>query len=145
MRFLVDDLDVVTLRDDWRTILDDYEMEMREASLVTVRNAVLGTHQVCDTNGNGQLDWDIPAEADCSDDCGDDAGCYVYENYADYFQFTVNVDGAEIAVVTRGVVIFDPLENPGQTISSITGVVKHLSFGRPPWTIQPRSDDDFVP
>ena len=59
------------------------------------------------------------------------------------FWNTVNLGGAEIAVVTRGVVTFDPLMHQGQTIGYIAGTLKHLSFGGPPWILQPRDEDDF--
>lgn len=124
-------------------IRNDFTMEMLEAAVVAVEDAVVGHGLACDTNGNGSVDWEIDEERDCYYDCSDDPSCWSLESYSDYFQYTVNVNGAEIAVVTRGIVNFDPLENEGSVISYIAGTIKHLDFGGPPWILQPRNEEDF--
>ncbi|MCD6499189.1 MAG: hypothetical protein J7M25_12935 [Deltaproteobacteria bacterium] len=128
---------------DGATIRDDFAMEKLEASLVAVQNVTVGHSARCDTNGNGQVDYDVPEEKQCKFDCEDDPACWVYETYTQYFQYTVDVDGQELAVVTQGVVPFDPNEHEGETISYIAGTLKQLSFGGPPWILLPRTADDF--
>jgi hypothetical protein len=117
-------------------------MEGLESSLVTISNATLATEfRSCDLNGNGAIansdEWD------CSEACGDDIDCVVLESYQTYFQWSVHKDGREINVVTRGVVEFDPEENLGVQITRLTGTLRHLDFGRPQWTLEPRDENDF--
>jgi len=128
---------------DGATILDDFAMEKLEASLVGAQHVTVGHTVHCDSNGNGQVDYDIAEEKNCKFDCEDDPDCWVYETYTQYFQYTVNVDGSELAVVTQGVVPFDPNEHQGETISYVAGTLKQLSFGGPPWILLPRTADDF--
>ena len=128
---------------DATTMDDDLSMEKLESSLVAVENGVVGRMEVCDKNDNGQIDFDNPEENDCKRSCERDPGCWVYESYSDYYQFTVNVDGAEVAVTLQGVVAFDPRDHQGETISYVAGTLKHLSFGGPPWIVMPRNSDDF--
>ncbi len=130
---------------DAATLTDDFAMEKLESGLVALRNVVVGQHRSCDRNGNGQIDFDIQEENDCKKDCERDPDCWVLENYHQYFQFTVDKDGGEMAVVVQGVVAFDPLEHEGETIRYLAGVVKDLSFGGPRWILLPRNSDDFQP
>ncbi len=130
---------------DAATLSDDFAMEQLESGLVALRNVVIGQHRECDTNGNGQIDFDIQEENDCKRQCERDPNCWVLESYHEYFQFTVNKEGAEMAVVLRGVVAFDPLEHEGETVGYVAGVVKDLSFGGPRWILLPRNSDDFQP
>jgi len=123
-------------------IQDGPTMEGLESGLVEVRDVVLASEfRACDLNGNGAISGD--AEWACQRDCGDDPTCVVLESYRTYFQWTVTKDGQEINVVTRGVLDFDPEANLGAQITRITGTLRHLDFGRPPWTIEPRDDEDF--
>ncbi len=128
---------------DAATINDDLSMEELESSLVAVQDGVIGRMEICDKNDNGQIDFDNQEENDCKRSCDRDPSCWVYESYTDYFQFTVNVDGAEVAVTLQGVVAFDPRDHQGQPISYVAGTLKHLSFGGPPWIVMPRNSDDF--
>jgi hypothetical protein len=128
---------------DAQTLGDDYSMEMLEGSLVAVQGGTIGMAESCDFNGNGQIDFEDAAEKQCKYDCDDDPGCWLLESYRDYFQFTVSIGNAEIAVVTRGVVAFEPLEHQGETLQYVAGTIKHLSFGGPPWIMSPRNEDDF--
>ncbi len=128
---------------DADTIGDDLAMEELESSLVAVENGVVGQVRVCDANDNGQIDFDIPEENDCKRTCERDPNCWVYESYTDYFQFTLNVDGTEVAVMLQGIVAFDPRDHQGESISYVAGTLKHLSFGGPPWIVMPRNSDDF--
>ncbi|MFH2008853.1 MAG: hypothetical protein ABI333_19855 [bacterium] len=122
---------------------NDHAMEGFEAGIVTITDATLATEfRACDLNGNGALSGSD--EWDCSEACGDEIECVVLESYQTYFQWSVWKDGREVNVVTRGVIDFDPEANLGLQISRITGTLRHLDFGRPAWTIEPRDDDDFV-
>ena len=125
------------------TMMDDeLIMEGLESGVVTITDAILAAEfRTCDINGNGALGGDD--EWDCSRDCGDEVDCVVLENYQTYFQWTVNKDGREINIKTRGVIEFDPEANLGLQITRITGTMRHLDFGRPAWTIEPRNDADF--
>jgi hypothetical protein len=125
------------------TRLDDLlAMEKLESALVTVTDVTaVSEFRRCDLNGNGALSGD--AEWACSRACGDDVDCVVKESYDTYFQWSVNKDGVEVNVVSRGVLDFDPELNLGVPIRRITGTIRSLSFGRPPWTIEVRDDDDF--
>jgi len=129
---------------DSATLNNDYSMEMLEASLVAVENATIGYSTSCDFNGNGQIDFDDSEENNCKRNCEANYDCWVLEDYKNYFQFTVHVGEGKIAVILQGVVAFDPLEHEGETVSYIGGIVKHLSFARPPWQLYPRNEDDFV-
>ena len=128
-------------------LTDDYVMEGLESGLVTIAGATLLTEfESCDLNGNGAIGGD--EEWDCSRDCGDAIDCVVLESYQTYFQWSVNKDGQELNVVTRGVIEFDPEaaveDNPsGLLITRLTGTLRHLDFGRPQWTLEPRDDNDF--
>jgi hypothetical protein len=123
-------------------LADDLTMEGLESSLVTISGATLATElRSCDLNGNGAIG--NPDEWDCSEACGDDIDCVVLESYQTYFQWSVHKDGAELNVVTRGVVEFDPEENLGVPITRLTGTLRHLDFGRPQWTLEPRDENDF--
>lgn len=121
------------------------ELERFESSLVQVSNvSVFSELRDCDTNGNGVLDFYIDAESDCSDDCGDAPKCVIGETYRRYVQWTVNFkDGKgeerELAVVSGGAIpTFDPLQAQGKTLSKIVGTLRHLTFGRPAWILEPR-------
>ncbi len=121
---------------------DDHVMEGLESGLATITNATLATEmRSCDLNGNGAIG--NSDEWDCSSDCGDEIDCVVLESYETYFQWSVNKDGQELNVVTRGVIDFDPEQNLGLQIPRLTGTLRHLDFGRPQWTLGPRDDNDF--
>jgi len=123
-------------------LTDDHTMEGLESGLVTISGATLATElRSCDLNGNGAIGG--TQEWNCSSDCGDEIDCVVLESYQTYFQWSVNKDGQELNVVTRGVIEFDPEENLGLQITRLTGTLRHLDFGRPQWTLEPRDDNDF--
>jgi len=127
---------------DATTLGDDFTMEGLEAGLAELQDVVTASeYRACDLNGNGAISGD--AEWDCQRDCGNEPTCVVLESYQTYFQWSVNKDGQEINVVTRGTLEFDPQEHLGEPLSRITGTLRHLHFGRPPWTIEPRDDADF--
>ncbi len=120
-------------------------MEKLESALVEVRNVTSSTEFLrCDANGDGVIDYAIPEEKNCKFDCGDEVGCVVKEDYDIYFTWTVNVGGVEVGVVTQGVVPFDPeaAGSLGLPIYRVRGMLKHLDFGAPAWTILPRDFRD---
>jgi|GEM_PF-5645714 hypothetical protein len=144
-------VDITTLMVDNKgaevSVWDDrtLELERFESALVQVSNVTVFTElRDCDSNGNGTLDFYIDAESDCSDDCGDLTKCVIGETYRRYTQWTVHFkDGAgeerELAVVSAGAIPdFDPLKAQGKTLSKIVGTLRHLTFGRPAWILEPR-------
>ncbi|MDA3863056.1 MAG: hypothetical protein PF689_04225 [Deltaproteobacteria bacterium] len=129
------------------SIFNDFRsMEELEASLVKVTNVVSNTEfRRCDLNNDGIIDFDDDQEDQCKDDCGTQVDCVVKEDFDQYFTWTVDMDGVEVGIVTRGVVPFDPEDpaNQGINIHSITGNLKHLYFGKPAWIILPRTPSDL--
>jgi len=123
-------------------LADDHVMEGLESGIVTISNATTASEfRSCDLNGNGAIG--NSDEWDCSSDCGDEIDCVVLESYQTYFQWSVNKDGQELNVVTRGVIDFDPEQSLDVQITRLTGTLRHLDFGRPQWTLGPRDDNDF--
>ncbi len=123
-------------------LADSLTMEGLESSLVSITGATLASEfRSCDLNGNGAIGGSD--EWDCSGECGDDLDCVVLEGYQTYFQWSVHKDGQELNVVTRGVIDFDPEQHLGEQITRLVGTLRHLDFGRPQWTLQPRDEDDF--
>lgn len=104
--------------------------------------------RVCDSNGDGIVDFSIKAESDCSNDCGDDPRCVVAETYRRFGQWTVHfVDGTdqlrEVSVTTTGSAPnFDPTAAKGREIGKLVGTMRHLNFGRPAWIVEPRRSSD---
>ncbi len=133
---------------DANMLRDDLAMERLESSIVTVRGGLSPARfKRCDLNDDGVVDWNDPEEDVCYDECTDDpSGCIVKENYDRYFTWFVRIGGQKVGVVTRGIIdegTFDPEVRLDETIYSITGTLKHLSFGRPAWIITPRDAHDF--
>jgi len=107
----------------------------------------------CDLDQDTVLNFSDPAEKDCSNGCGDDVKCVVWENYNRYRQWSVNFsDGSDPAVMREvnivsagGIQNFDPLkfvEKGPRNLSKVVGTLRHLSFGRPPWTLELRRQAD---
>jgi hypothetical protein len=127
-----------------------------EAALVQISNADMFTElRVCDRNGNGAVDFSIAEEGDCSDACGDDPLCVVAETFNRYHQWKIHfTDGKgkvqAITVVSQGSIPeFDPIaaynSYKGKTpkhLGKVVGTMRYLSFGRPPWTLEPRRPSD---
>ncbi|MBU1238758.1 hypothetical protein KJ865_03530, partial [Myxococcota bacterium] len=125
---------------------DPIAMEKLESALVRVTNVTASSEfRPCDLNGDGMIDYDNYEEDQCKENCGDEVNCVVKEDFEQYFTWTVDLDGVEVGVVTRGIVDFDPeaTASLGANVYSITGTLKHLSFGSPAWIITPRDQDDF--
>jgi hypothetical protein len=127
---------------DATRLSDPLAMEKLEAGLVTITDVTAASeYRSCDQNGNGTISGS--AEWACSNDCGDDVACVVKESYDTYFSWSVNKDGVEINVVSRGISDFDPELNLGAPVQQVTGTVRQLSFGRPMWTIEIRHETDL--
>jgi hypothetical protein len=146
-----------------RSIWDQRYMETErfEAALVQLDDVDLFTElRKCDRNGNGLIDFSDAQEADCSNACGDEAACQVAETYYRYNQWTVSfVDGLgdvqKVSVQSAASLPrFDPrgprvisddqdktLLKP-QKLSRLVGTLRHLSFGSPPWILEPRRPSD---
>lgn len=139
---------------------EDYLMTERfESALVQVSNVNLFSEaRKCDFNGNQIIDFYAAdgKEKDCSNDCGDDVKCVVWESYRTYGTWTVNFEDGEkeaqeVGVVSAGAIQdFDPLQayedaakaGTPMTLGKVVGTLRQLSFGRPPWSIEPRRPSD---
>jgi hypothetical protein len=138
------------------------ETERFEGALVQLSDVSMFTElRKCDRNGNGIVDYSDKEEADCSNACGSEPACQVAETYTRYSQWTVNfVDGLgqpiEVNLTSLGSIPkFNP-RDPARVISDdkdktmlkeqklgkIVGTMRHLSFGRPPWIVEPRRPAD---
>jgi hypothetical protein len=145
----------------WDQAWPGTETERFEGGLIQIDDVEMMTElRKCDTNGNGVVDYAIKAEADCSNDCGDEPACQVYETYLRYGQWTVHFTDAlgkevEINVISTGSLPkFNPRDErvisddstktvlKPKKLGKIVGTLRHLSFGRPPWTIEPRRTAD---
>jgi hypothetical protein len=133
------------LADDW------WEMEDYEAGLARIVDGRIGdTFMDCDLDGNGIVDFD-GREGDCKDNCDNHPECTEITQYFRYGQYSVVLDGCRgsactaVSVVTRDVLPnFWADHHADMTIPFITGTVRHLSFGRPPWILEARCADDLV-
>jgi hypothetical protein len=103
----------------------------------------------CDVDKDGVINFSSQAEKECSNGCGDDVKCIVWENYNRYRQWSVNfMDGTNTArevniVSAGGIQNFDPMKmTRPKTLSKVVGTLRHLSFGRPAWTIELRRQAD---
>jgi hypothetical protein len=134
------------------------QAERFESALVQLSDVEMFTEvRTCDRNGNGVVDFGVKEEADCSNDCGDDPGCIIAETYNRYQQWSVHFqDGGdppetrEVTVVSQGAIPkFNPMAayqayrgGTPKKLGRIVGTMRHLSFGRPPWTLELRRPSD---
>ncbi len=137
-----------------RSVWDQAQMmtERFEAGLVQLTNVQSFTEaRRCDLNKDTAINFSDPLEKDCSNGCGDDVKCIVWENYNRYRQWSVNfTDGmnqvVEVNVVSAGgIQSFDPLklaDKGGKKLTKVVGTLRHLVFGRPAWTIELRRQAD---
>lgn len=127
--------------------------ERFEAGLVKLSNVKMFTEaRHCDADHDNAIDFSIDEEKQCSNSCGDDKQCMVWETYNRYNQWSVHFEDGmgierEVSIVTAGSIQdFDPLaaseaaNATGQprVIKEIIGTLRHLVFGRPPWIIETR-------
>ncbi len=131
-------------------------MEALESALVRVEDVLVGDHVVnCDLDKDGSVDWRdydtnaCSAECQCSEACDQDVLCTEESQYRAYGQWVVAVggeSGRKLLVVSRDAAPdYDPFA-PGHPtrIRSLTGTLRHMSFLKPPWILEPRCPDDIV-
>jgi hypothetical protein len=163
---------IVTDKDGQHSIWDQTWMnvttERFEGGLVKLTDVEMFTEMWrCSTSQSNTIDFSILEEADCSNTCGNNIGCTLLENYNRYNQWSIHFkDGMgeeqEVTVITNGSnPDFDPIgpRTDGQWITSkdsnypslvlapkkishIIGTLRHLSFGRPAWILEPRRAQD---
>jgi hypothetical protein len=133
-------------------LVDDFwEMETLESALVRVAGGRIGdTFTDCDLDGDGFVAFEGP-EADCSEACSADAECTELNTYYRYGQYAVVLDGcrgaacSKVWAVTRHVVDdFWADHHAGETISVLTGTLRHIFFLDPEWILEIRCPDDIV-
>jgi hypothetical protein len=150
-------------------ILDPAQMQKWESALVRIENVAMSdTPRSCDLDGNGTVDYTVPAENDCQNACDADWKCTEAVNYAGYHQFAVGVGDpatttpVKILINSYGTIAqFDPfgtwrqsITDPARglaidpahpdTLRSITGTVRVWRGGpRVLWAIEPRCPDDL--
>lgn len=91
-------------------------MEKLEAGLIEVTNA---TVEIC------------PSFPSCPD-------------YDEYRQWSVNLGGCSINVVSRYTLAgFDPEANEGNTLDRMVGTLRHIQFADPEWILEPRNAGDI--
>lgn len=96
---------------------EDEQLEAREASLVTVKNVTV-------------MDFDETEQS-----------------YLDYGQFPVQTEGGGIIMAATGSTAptFNPVEQKGKMLESMTGVLKQHRSSRPStWILVPRDSNDIV-
>ncbi len=138
------------------TVLGTPEMESWESALVEVRGARLPTlfgpepppaGSNCDLNGDGVVSLEPGPERDCNDNCMGTPGCSEWNQYLEFGQFAVEVEGKSISVVTRDSVSdFDPRAMPGTVLPAIRGTLRHFAPLGPQrgYVLQPRCRGDLA-
>lgn len=144
---------------DARTIASAEAMERLESGLVRVegfrisknfgprpaRDNVFGPDQSsCDLNGDGQVDFESPAEGRCADACSRDPECSEWTSYSARGNYKVTDGSAMIQIQTGTVSGFDPTSHRGLALGSVTGTLRNFSGGSLNWTIEARCPDDLV-
>ncbi|WP_437574289.1 hypothetical protein [Sorangium sp. So ce887] len=144
---------------DARTIADASAMERLESGLVRVegfhisenfgpkpaRNNVFGPEQSsCDLNGDGQVDFESPAEGSCGNACSRDPECSEWTSYSARGNYKVTDGSSMIQIQTGTVSAFDPTSHRGEVLDAVTGTLRNFSGGSLNWTIEARCPDDLV-
>ncbi|WP_437964792.1 hypothetical protein WMF04_34685 [Sorangium sp. So ce260] len=144
---------------DARTIDDASAMERLESGLVRVegfrisknfgpkpaRNNVFAPDQSsCDLNGDGQVDFESPAEGSCGNACSRDPECSEWTGYSARGNYKVTDGSSMIQIQTGTVSAFDPTSHRGEVIEAVTGTLRNFSGGSLNWTIEARCPDDLV-
>ncbi|XXX73518.1 hypothetical protein WMF30_38340 [Sorangium sp. So ce134] len=144
---------------DPRTIADPLAMERLESGLVRVegvhisknfgpkpaRNNVFAPEQSsCDLNGDGQVDFESPAEGSCANACSRDPECSEWTGYSARGNYKVTDGSSMIQIQTGTVSAFDPTSHRGLALEAVTGTLRNFSGGSLNWTIEARCPDDLV-
>jgi len=143
-------------------------LEPFEAGLIHVEDLKVGKFFDCDKsddpsteeiegycvgecNGDGEVggqdEWDCQKKC-LNDELGDGSICCEEATYHTYGQWCGSLDsgsGEKISVFSGETVLtFDPYAQEGEIIESLSGSLRHLSFGKPPWIIVPRGPSDLI-
>ncbi len=129
----------------------DAAMERLESGLVRVSGGRIGTMFVdCDLDGNGVVDF-TGSDGECRLNCENHAECTELNQYMQYGQYSLVLDGCtgsdctRIWAVTRDAVPgYWADHHAGAIIAVLTGTVRHVEFLDPSWIIEPRCEDDLV-
>jgi len=104
----------------------------------------------CDLNGDGQVDFENKDESSCSNACSASAECSEWTAFSARGSYKVSKGGGScstgncILVQTSAVAEFDPPSHKGETLTALTGTMRHFSGGSLNWTIEARCPDDLV-
>ena len=144
---------------DGPTITDVLAMEKAESGLARVEgysiatnfgplpafNNVFGPNQSnCDLNGDGQVDFESPAEGSCGNVCSDDPDCSEWTGFSARGNYKVRKGGSVIQINTGTAALFDPQAHKGQELRAVTGTLRNFSGGSLNWTIETRCQDDLA-
>lgn len=147
---------------DKTNLVDPVQMESHESGLVRVQNVTVANElgpklatnghfavgqSNCDLNGDGKVDFTAGSpEAACAQACDADPQCSEWTEYSSRGDYRVNLanGGGSIQVNTSALSGFDPTALHGQTLASVTGMLREFSGGTLNWTINARCRDDLV-
>ncbi|MEZ4300692.1 MAG: hypothetical protein R3B70_37500, partial [Polyangiaceae bacterium] len=147
-----------TLLDD-TVIKNPVVMETLESSLVRIEGYHIASNfgpglmvnnlakpeaSNCDLNGDGQIDFENPKEASCSNACSDDPECSEWTGFSARGNYKVSKGNSMIQVQTSTVADFDPPSHRGEELTAVTGTMRNFSGGSLNWTIETRCPDDLV-
>jgi len=143
-------------------LLNPVEMEKIESSLVRIEGyhvaANFGPKPVdpknnlfapdtsnCDINGDGQVDFTLPDEGSCSEQCTKDPECSEWTAYSARGNYKVSKGPTEMIQIQTGTVSdFDPVAHKGLLLDAVTGTLRNFSGGNLNWTIETRCPEDLV-
>ncbi len=157
---------------DSTNLLDGAYLETLESGLVTVEQlrispnlgpntpeevddlvfAFTPTASNCDLNGDGVIDFEDLREGTCSNQCAADPQCSDWTGFASRGNYKghrgngsgqCGFDAACILINTGTAQGFNVLENRGNTLAYVTGVLRNFSGGSLNWTIETRCGDDL--
>lgn len=141
------------------TIADPVAMQKLQSSLVRVQgfhiaknfgpglaknNVFAPEASSCDFNGDGQVDFEAADEGACSQVCDADPDCSEWTAYSARGDYKISKGSAMIKLQTGTVAGFEPTEQRGQVLGSVTGTMRKFSGGTLNWTIETRCVDDLA-
>lgn len=144
---------------DAATIGSQTAMERQESGLVriegfhvaqnfgpgkAINNVFTPEASNCDLNDDGQIDFENPAEASCSNQCSANPECSEWISFAARGNYKVSNNGTMMQINTGTVPEFDPVSFRGQPLDVVTGTLRNFSGGSLNWTIETRCPDDLV-
>lgn len=145
---------------DATTLADDVAMEKIESSLVRAmgyhvaanfgpkpveKNIFAPDSSNCDLNSDGQIDFDDPKEASCSNACSKDPECSEWTAFSARGNYKISKSANDMIQIQTGTVPdFDPVANKGLLLDAVTGTLRNFSGGTLNWTIETRCKADLV-